>query len=430
MNVCFVSWFANALFDPGSPTPFGGAEVRCAHLARALAVRPGHTVTLVVGEEGRPPLGRQGDLEVLAAPVPERTPSLHQQAHARFFSHLERTPVFPGWRLRRFHPDLLSQLPMLLAARLPLLRRRLALPRPQSIELFDQLDCDVVCCFKVSKLSASVVATCRERGLPSVLFLAHDEDVSPTYVFGSTHRHSRHEVDPLCWDALVGANRIVAQTRHQQELLSEHFGLSSRLIRNPVDLVAPLAAKPPAGAPHVVWIGRAENAYKRPELCLELARRLSHRRFLMIAGRREPKLFDQLCRAAPGNVRIVERLDFAHAEAAIAAASAVINTSSREGFPNVFLQAAKHSVPIVSLEVDPDGFLSHHGCGIVAGGDLGRMAEQLERVCTEPALAASLGQTARRYVTAHHDLDGRVDELAVLLDEMAAEKTRRRFWQK
>ncbi|NJL29882.1 MAG: glycosyltransferase family 4 protein [Thermoanaerobaculia bacterium] len=63
MNVCFVSWFANALFDPGSPTPFGGAEVRCVLLARALAARPGYAVTLVIGEEGRAPLGRRGNLE-------------------------------------------------------------------------------------------------------------------------------------------------------------------------------------------------------------------------------------------------------------------------------------------------------------------------------------------------------------------------------
>ncbi|NJL29883.1 MAG: glycosyltransferase, partial [Thermoanaerobaculia bacterium] len=293
---------------------------------------------------------------------------------------MQRTSGLPGLRLLRLHPDLLRQLPVLLAARLPLLRHRLALPRPRSIELLERLGCDVVCCFGVSKLSASIVATCRRRDLPVVLFLMREEDLAATDTQSPSHRDARHHVGHLCHLALTSASRVVAQTRHQQEVLHERFGLSSQLIRNPVDLGAPVGAEPPTDTPHLVWIGRAESANKRPELCLELARRLPHRRFLMIAGRREPELFDHLCQTAPPNLRILERLEPARAEAAIAAASALINTSNREGFPNVFLQAAKHAVPIVSLEVDPDGFLSRHGCGIVAGGDLEHMAEQLERV--------------------------------------------------
>jgi len=45
-----------------------------------------------------------------------------------------------------------------------------------------------------------------------------------------------------------------------------------------------------------------------------------------------------------------------------------------EGFPNVFIQAAASSVPILSLEVDP-GFVEATNCGYVAHGDLDRLAE-------------------------------------------------------
>jgi glycosyltransferase involved in cell wall biosynthesis len=107
---------------------------------------------------------------------------------------------------------------------------------------------------------------------------------------------------------------------------------------------------------------------------------------------------------APPNVEIIEHMRFAALESVYAGATSFVSTSSFEGFPNTFLQAAKFAVPILSLDVDPDGFVTRHGCGIVAAGDLDRLAEAVQAVAKNPELRARYGDAGRRYVDEFHDV--------------------------
>jgi glycosyltransferase involved in cell wall biosynthesis len=106
--------------------------------------------------------------------------------------------------------------------------------------------------------------------------------------------------------------------------------------------------------------------------------------------------------AAPQNVTILENVPPAQMPRLMERSLLLLNTSSLEGFPNTFLQAAASRRPVVSLVVQPE-YLAESGMGVCAGGDVRWAAESVERIRTERAWAAEMGELGRRWVESHHD---------------------------
>jgi glycosyltransferase involved in cell wall biosynthesis len=91
------------------------------------------------------------------------------------------------------------------------------------------------------------------------------------------------------------------------------------------------------------------RTHKRPELALELARRLPHRRFVMVGGPglSGAALYERIRREAASlpNVEMTGFLPLSEVEGRFDAARVLVNTSSIEGMPNTFLQAWARGVP-------------------------------------------------------------------------------------
>ena len=129
---------------------------------------------------------------------------------------------------------------------------------------------------------------------------------------------------------------------------------------------------------------------------------------------------DRLISDVPRNVRIVEQVPYSKIEDYFAHAAALLNTSDAEGFPNAFLQAGKYGVPILSLTVDPNEMLSRHECGLLGRGDMTKMAVLLQQLWDQRkhTYRDLYSKNVSRYVTEHHAIGSRVDELQTALNRL------------
>jgi glycosyltransferase involved in cell wall biosynthesis len=201
---------------------------------------------------------------------------------------------------------------------------------------------------------------------------------------------------------LRSVDAVVAQTRHQAELARSNFGLDPNVIRS-FCLSAPQTGE---GREAFLWIGSL-TAVKDPHSFLELVERSPELRFWMVTHT-HPTRWQSLAaevreRAARlPNLEIFPRLPREELLSLYNRATAVINTSLFEGFPNTFLEAWARGTPIVSLRIDPDDVISRHGLGVVAGGSLEIASGAIHSFARDRTAAKASGEAGRRHIERIH----------------------------
>ena len=153
-----------------------------------------------------------------------------------------------------------------------------------------------------------------------------------------------------------------------------------------------------AGGP-ILWAG-ALRPVKRPDLFIELARRFPEREFVMVGGSVSTSVpyaeATQEQARAVANLQLTGWLPNADVVRLISRASVVVNTSTVEGFPNVYLEAWNHGVPVVAFN-DVDGLLEHEGLGALCS-NLDDLEQKLRALLDDPAALRTAGQRARDLV--------------------------------
>ncbi|MCX7717330.1 MAG: glycosyltransferase family 4 protein [Candidatus Sumerlaeaceae bacterium] len=151
----------------------------------------------------------------------------------------------------------------------------------------------------------------------------------------------------------------LAQTEVQRQMILRNYGLDSFVIGNAHEM--PERVEPPDARDTVLWVGRC-HPWKRADLFLDLAARLPHRRFVMIAPalKDHAALFEQISQRAA----TLKNLEFSSGVAPqempayYNRARVMVMTSEVEGFPNVLIEALKTGTPTVSLHLNPDHVLA------------------------------------------------------------------------
>jgi glycosyltransferase involved in cell wall biosynthesis len=119
--------------------------------------------------------------------------------------------------------------------------------------------------------------------------------------------------------------------------------------------------------------------------------------------------------AGLANVTVHENIPWTEIDEFFEQAGLLVNTSTYEGFPNTFAQAAMHGTPILSWTVDPDGVLTRYRIGICAEGSFDRLVSATEQVCGSQSLRHELGTRALAYAREHHDINRSAEEVKALV---------------
>jgi glycosyltransferase involved in cell wall biosynthesis len=352
LSVCFVAPHAwPVLSGERSIAVVGGAEVQQAILARLFAGR-GYRVCMVALDFGQPAQTSIDGVEV-----------------HRIFRMDDGVPL-----MRFVHPRLTSMWRALRA-----------------------VDADIYY-YRSAAMWVGVLAEfCRRYGRRLVYAGASDKDFDPDQ--GGQIRYARDRW--LFRRGVARADAIVAQNERQRRACLQTYGRDAVIIPSCYAPPAPRAQREDI----VLWVGTMHEN-KRPELLLELAQKLPHRRFVMIGGPGADAAFYEETRrlaAAVSNVEFKGFLPLAEAETWFDRARVFVNTSLYEGMPNTFLQAWARGVPTVAT-VDV-GAAVHR-----VAPDVEALAAGVEEAFANPARGAACREHFERSHSSAHVFE-RYDEL-------------------
>lgn len=375
-SVCIVSHNGYGAITGGRSGYIGGIEWQTSVLARWLAAR-GHRVSFITWHEGGP------DEEMLDG--------------VRVMKVCRRNE---GWRgLRFFHPRWTGLVKMLKRA-----------------------DADVYYHNGGEVVTGQVGLWCRRHGRAFVFSVASD---------GDCHHHppyfARRWESAFYRAGLRRADRLVAQTRTQAERLKELFHRDATVIPMPCADTSATSnvSKKEGGRLRVLWVGRV-CPVKRAELLLQVARACPGMSFDLVGPYDGEDYGRNIAREAKmlPNVQLHGLVPRSEVGRHFAQADVLCCTSEYEGFPNTFLEAWNHGLPVVST-FDPDGVMGREGLGLFVR-DAVAAAEGLRKMADDPALRLAMGQRAKDYYERTHTLDQTMPQFERVLAEAVEARRGRR----
>lgn len=216
---------------------------------------------------------------------------------------------------------------------------------------------------------------CRQYGRRLVFRVAHDADCRPSELLVKLWRDRK-----IYEYGIRHTDVILAQSLRQQNDMKANYGLDS--------VVAGMLVEAPERLQtfgerdiDILWVNNLA-AFKRPELVVELARRVPGRRIVMIggevAGAEEiyARVRDEA--ATCPNLEFKGSVPYHDVNEYYARARVFVNTSDSEGFPNSYLQAWVRGTPLVAF-FDPDGVVAREGLG-AAPRSMDDMVASLDRL--------------------------------------------------
>jgi glycosyltransferase involved in cell wall biosynthesis len=213
-------------------------------------------------------------------------------------------------------------------------------------------------------------------------------------------------VDRIAEYGILNVDQIVAQTREQKVAIQHTWGREAIVVPN-AHPIPPNNNCEKVTPPVVIWLG-AIKPIKQPLIFLDLAAWCldMNAPFIMAGALTDPTTvteFKQRIGSVP-NLVYLGSIPIHEASQLLQHASLLVNTSSSEGFPNVFIQAWLRNTPVVSLGVDPDGVIQANSI-CRCSSNFEDLVSDVRTLLANPNMLEELGKRGRNYAVQEHGLD-------------------------
>jgi glycosyltransferase involved in cell wall biosynthesis len=210
---------------------------------------------------------------------------------------------------------------------------------------------------------------------------------------------------------------IICQNKSQQNEMEKNYHLKSEFITNSIKI-----PKEPASVDSkksILWVGTS-RPLKQPEVFLRIIEKYSQYHFTMIMPKHDENKWNEIFEKTKNysNLEFIERVPFEKIGEYFQKSKLFINTSIYEGFPVTFLQAAVCATPVLTLNVNPDNFLSEHACGYCAQGSEENLMKKVDEFMSDERLWKENSDNIFRFVKENHDIDHNIVKFEEYINEV------------
>lgn len=362
-KICFVSPFAYSLFNSDITLKFGGSEVQMYNIAKELARDSGFDVNFIVLDVGQQEEETYNNVKLFRA---------HKRGRNLF--NLIWAPFKLFNTLKKINPDTVVS-------------------RAYGVEAG-------ICAFWAKKFKKKFIYS-----------IAHDKDID-----GSFFKSLRGKIFKY---GFLRADLWIAQNENQkEEFVKRYNNFSERIsiIKNSFEIKEGEEEK----KEFIFWVGSSADM-KRPKVFLDLARDFPEEKFVMVATKSKVNLslWDEIYKESEkiSNLEFLETIPFAKIDEYFKKSKIFVSTASHEGFPNVFLQAAIFKIPILSLKVDPDGFIEKNKCGFICEDSFEKLESNLKSTLENESLQKEMGENGHNYVKREHNIEENIKKWKEILNK-------------
>ena len=341
-RVCFVSLHSLGYFVDDCGLTGGGAERQLSLLAAELA--DSFDVHVIVADYGQPPrIEREGVV-----------------LHRSYDPDAESSPATRvGW---------LSTL----------------------ARTIHRVDADVYVHRGTPAFAAVVSTLTRGLGKPWVYNVANDANIEARPAELGAVRKELFE------RGLDHAAGIIAQTPKQAAMVRERYDREPPVVPNGYPRADGTVDYDDRSV--VLWVGRLDEAQKRPHLFVDLAEALPDTEFRIVGPAGDDEAYHRRLLGrieALDNIRYEGVVEPNEIHDYYGSAHCLVSTSAHEGFPNTFLEAWRVGTPVVSLAVDPARIARDQELVGFADGDFERLTDSVARLARDEATRRRRGQQER-----------------------------------
>lgn len=354
-KICFISTYAYPLFNPQCKATFGGSEVQLYLISKEISKRKQYQVSFVVGDFNQKKVETHNKINIVKGILNRNTKS----------------------RLLFLTSSIYCQFKFL--------------------KTLKEINADIYIQRSAGIDTGIIAMYCKIFNKKFIHMISSDIACDGELM------KSRKIIGLIYKIGLSMASSVISQSKQQQELLKKTFNINSLIIKNVYEIPPEKQKNEKNG---LLWVGRL-NKLKQAEIFISLAQNFPKHKFTIVAPESDDHQYAILIQSMAkkyNNIEFIQSLPFSKIDKYFSKSKIFINTSKYEGFPNTFIQSMIYKAPIVSLNVNPDNFLSNYKCGFCAHGNLKKFKQNIHLLLTDQALWLKMSTNAYRYVYKNHNI--------------------------